>query len=243
MAPIESTERTSKGGSTRRTRARTDRPIREPGSEAALGIAEFARNQPGRGALVGAGISAIFGVVWTEWAASGLVGSAAPAVRIVGLVVAVLVVCWCASLLAAGQWVNGPVSRGTARRGSTSMFSSPRYLLVVAVEVVAIGGGNKVLTATGHTKYAIVLAAIVVGTHFVALGWLFFGGFYWLGGALIFAGLMGTVVGLAGGEVGAVKASTGLIAATSLFGSGGWALAAQSRARRGAVRGAPLEVS
>jgi hypothetical protein len=57
--------------------------------------------------------------------------------------------------------------------------------------------------------------------RFLAFGRLFFEGFYWLWAALMVAGIAGTVVGLAGGGLAGIEATTGLIAVASLFAAGG----------------------
>ena len=101
------------------------------------------------------------------------------------------------------------------------MFSSPSYRRIAIAEVVALFGGAALLGATGRHEYVIAWFATVVGVHFLAFGRLFFAGFYWLGTALIAAGLAGTVVGLAGGGLGGIEVTTGLIAAASLFVAGG----------------------
>jgi hypothetical protein len=102
------------------------------------------------------------------------------------------------------------------------MFSSPRYLLVVALEILAIGGGNALLGSTGLSEYVAAWVATVIGLHFVAFGRLFWLGFYVLGAALIAAGAAGATVGLADGGPDAISATSGLIAAASLFVAGGW---------------------
>jgi len=97
-------------------------------------------------------------------------------------------------------------------------------LVVVVLEVVAISGGGKLLSATGHRDYIIVWVATVVGVHFLAFGRLFWAGFYWLGTVLIAAGAAGAMVGFAGGGPDAIKATCGLIAAASMFVATGWSL-------------------
>jgi hypothetical protein len=165
---------------------------------------------PDRGALTGAMISGVFGLAWTEWGASGISGALSTAVRVVGIVVGLVIVFWSARL-----------RRSSRENGSGSMFSSPSYRRIVVPEVVALFGGAALLRATGHYEYVIAWFASVVGVHFLAFGRLFFAGFYWLGTALIAAGIAGTVVGLAGGGLGGIEVTTGLIAAASLFAVGG----------------------
>jgi hypothetical protein len=166
-----------------------------------------------RGALGGAMISGVFGSAWTEWGASGLSGSLATVIRVAGIVIGAGIVLWCGILWRAAA--------GGGSGGSGLMFGSRGYRLVVILEVAAIIGGNALLGASGHPDYIIAWVAAVVGIHFVAFGRLFWSGFYWLGAALISAGIAGALVGLAGGGSGAVEATSGLAAAVSLFSAGG----------------------
>ena len=163
-----------------------------------------------RGALTGAMISGVFGLAWTEWGASGISGAVSAAIRVVGIVVGLVILFWSARL------------RRTVRdNGSGSMFSSPSYRCIAIAEVVALVGGAALLGAIGRHEYVIAWFAAVVGLHFLAFGRLFFAEFYWLGTALIAAGIAGTAVGLAGGGLEGIEATTGLIAAASLFAAGG----------------------
>jgi hypothetical protein len=80
------------------------------------------------------------------------------------------------------------------------MFSSPAYRVIVALEVLALIGGNVLLGVIGDRQYIIAWVAAVVGIHFLAFGRQFWAGFYWLGAAMIAAGIVGAVVGFAGGS-------------------------------------------
>jgi hypothetical protein len=152
-----------------------------------------------------------FGIAWALWGASGLTGGPAAAVRVGGFVIGVLI-------LLAGALLQRPAHRawragsGAARRGgSGSLFVSPGYRL----------------------EYTVAWFACVVGAHFVAFGRLFWVGFYWLGVALLAAGVAGAVVGLTGGDPGAIRAVSALIAAASLFAAGGWTVLAARAGLRG----------
>jgi hypothetical protein len=123
------------------------------------------------------------------------------------------------------------------------MFLSPSYFLLVALEVVAIGGGSGLLGAAGHREYVIAWVATVVGIHFLAFGRLFWAGFYWLGTALIAAGIAGATVGFAGGGLDGIKATSGLIAAASLFVAGSIVIGTSRRPRvESIMRRGPLSV-
>jgi hypothetical protein len=78
------------------------------------------------------------------------------------------------------------------------MFRSRGYVLWVAAELVALVVGNVILGATGHGAYV---------------------------AAFVGAAVVGVAFGVADGTRQAVEASTGLIAAASLFVAGGWGLA------------------
>ncbi len=176
------------------------------------------RNGADRGALTGAIISGIFGIGWAEWGASGLSGNPSKAVRIVGIVFGVIIIARSARL------------RRSAPSRSESMFASRGYRLVVVGEVVAIAVGAAILSATGHSGYVCAWVAAVVGVHFLAFAHLFDPFFGWLGGALIIASVAGTAVGVAaGGGTDRVEATTGLIAAASLFAAAGWRLLSGAR--------------
>lgn len=180
-----------------------------------------ARHGVDREALIGVAIAGGFGIAWAFWAASGLSGGAATAVRIAGAVLGVVLVA--AALICRGAAGPGESPPGG---GSESMFRSRGYRVWVAVELVALVGGNVLLGATGHGAYVAAWTALVVGVHFVGFGRLFAPVFYWLGAALIAAAIAGATVGAAGGTRQAVEASTGLIAAASLFAAGAWGLMA-----------------
>jgi hypothetical protein len=100
------------------------------------------------------------------------------------------------------------------------MFSSGRYWLVVVVEFAAIVVGAVLLSRAGYSAYSPVWVVFVVGVHFFGFGHFFWRGFYLLGGALIAAGVIGAIVGVAGGGASWIIAITGILAAISLFTSG-----------------------
>lgn len=106
------------------------------------------------------------------------------------------------------------------------MFRSRGYRAWVAAELIALVVGNVVLGATGHGAYVAAWTAFVVGVHFIGFGRLFAPVFSWVGVAFIAAAIAGATVGAGGGTRQAVEASTGLIAAASLFAAGVWGLLA-----------------
>ena len=174
-----------------------------------------------REALIGVAIAGGFGIGWAFWAASGLSGGAATAVRIAGVVIGVIIVA--AALFR--RTTAGP-NESAPSSGSESMFRSRGYRAWVAAELIALVVGNVVLGATGHGAYVAAWTAFVVGVHFIGFGRLFAPVFSWVGVAFIAAAIAGATVGAGGGTRQAVEASTGLIAAASLFAAGVWGLLA-----------------
>lgn len=174
-----------------------------------------------RGALVGAMIAGVFGAMWTLWGASGLGDPAALMVRLVGIVIG-------AGLIAGSIRAVRKVP-GTPEPGS--MFSDTRYRVIVVAEVVAIVVGGLLLNATGYPQYVCPWVAFVVGAHFLLFGRIFWAGFAVLGGALVGAAVLGTVLGLITGDRGIVVATTALLSAAALFAAGGRTLASTSAAR------------
>src|SRR4051794_4372511 len=162
-----------------------------------------------------------FGIAWTVWGASGLTGGAAVIVRIGGIVVGALI-------LVAGALQVRRARRGEREagppHGSGSIFSSSSFRLVTAVEVIALIAGGALLGAVGQSADTIARVAAAVGGHLFVFGGLFWTGFYWLGAAMLAAGIAGAIVGVAGASSGAIRAVSGLISAASLFAAGGWAV-------------------
>jgi hypothetical protein len=174
-----------------------------------------------REALIGVAVAGGFGIGWAFWAASGLSGGAATAVRSAGVVLGVVIV---AGALFRRSAAGPGESAGSS--GSESIFRSRGYRVWVAAELIALVAGNVALGAAGHSEYVAAWTALVVGVHFIGFGRLFAPVFYWVGVAFIAAAIAGAVVGATGGTRQAVEATTGLIAAASLFAAGAWGLLA-----------------
>lgn len=157
------------------------------------------------GALTGAMIAGGLGIAWALWGASGL----AAAVRIGAIVIGGLILLDSAVLQRASRRARRAERDAAPGGASGSMFSSPAYRRVVAVEVIALVSGGALLGSTGHSEYTIAWFAAVVGVHFVVFGLLFWAGFYWLGAAMVAAGIAGAVAGFAGAGSGAIRAVSG----------------------------------
>jgi hypothetical protein len=177
-----------------------------------------------KSALTGAMIAGIAGLAWSQWGAAGLSGAASVAARVTGIVVGLVIIVSSARPRQSADQESAPASTASSTERSGSLVSSRAYRLVVALEVVGLLAGTALLNATGHPDYVIAWFATGVGSHFLAFGRLFSARFYWLGAALIASGFAGAIVGFEGGGVGGIKATCGLLAAASLFVSGGHAI-------------------
>jgi hypothetical protein len=182
-------------------------------------------------ALVGVVIAGGFGIGWALWAATGLTGGPAVAVRIAGVVIGALIV-------ASALWLRRAVGSGAVAPpgGPGSMFRSRGYLVSVTAELIALVAGNAILGTTGHSRYVAAWTALVVGVHFVGFGRLYAPMFYWLGAAFIVAAVVGAAAGAADGTRQTIATATGLIAAASLFVAGGWGLLEAASSRIGPTR-------
>jgi hypothetical protein len=160
---------------------------------------------PGRAAYVGITIAAIFGVGWAQWAASGLGGVVGVIVRIVSVVLAVVLI-----VAAARRARQAP-------RTTRSLFSSRTYWIVVAVEVVLLFVGAFLLQTLALPVFVAPWIAFIVGVHFLMFGRFFQRSFYWVGGAIVVAGIVGFALGIVGLGANAVVAVTGLVVAAVLF--------------------------
>lgn len=154
-------------------------------------------------------VGAVFGVAWVFWGSGGLAAPAPLLLRCVAIVIAVLLIVRALTALRRAVPGDGPPGG--------SMFASRSYRIIVAVQVVALFAGNVVLNTLGLGQYVICWTAVVVGVHFIGFARAFHRSFRSLGVALVVIGLLGVVVGLAGGSGTVVAAVTGL-------GCGAWFL-------------------
>ena len=168
--------------------------------------------------LVGVRIAAVAAAAWTLWGASGLHDSASVVVRVVGIVLAVLIL-----VVALRQRRGEP-------RAQRSMFATQSYRVTVAVEAVTLAVGAVLLSRTGHSEYIIAWTAAVVGLHFLIFGRLFAARFYLLGAALIAAAIIGAAINIGGASQDQATAATGLIAAASLLLTAGMILVSRPQA-------------
>ncbi|SKA95714.1 hypothetical protein SAMN06295879_2069 [Agreia bicolorata] len=164
-----------------------------------------------RGALIGSIVSGVFGVAWSFWGSSGLPHFAALCAQLAATLLGlVLIIAAVKRLTRIAKVSDSPSRRQT-------LFSSRAYVIIVVAEVLAIFGGNVVLTVTGQDQFRIVLVSAIVGVHFLVFGRLFWSGFYWLGAAMLATATAGTIVGLSTDYANLILVITGFGSAASLF--------------------------
>ena len=92
------------------------------------------------------------------------------------------------------------------------------YAAAVVGELVALFGGTLLLRSTGHEELSLPWVVIVVGVHFVPLGWAFRARFFHvLAGILVVLGVAGGVLALAGADPAAISFVSGVGAGATLL--------------------------
>ena len=148
---------------------------------------------------------AIFGLVFVLVNAGDLPSPSDVVVRVIGVVAFVAV----ALLLRAGVGTPLPDAGPRALR---------IYAAAVVAELVALFGGTLLLRDTGHEELGLPWVVIVVGVHFVPLGWAFGARFFHvLAGILVVLGVTGGVLALAGAAPAAVSFVSGVGAGATLL--------------------------
>jgi hypothetical protein len=92
------------------------------------------------------------------------------------------------------------------------------YAAAVAAELVALFGGTLLLSNTGHEELSLPWVVIVVGVHFVPLGWAFHARFFHvLAAVLVALGVAGAALAVADSDQAAVSFVSGVGAGATLL--------------------------
>jgi hypothetical protein len=179
-----------------------------------------------RGRHVGSLVAGAFGLVYVLVNTGPLPSAAAVPLRIGAVIVFVAV------LVSLRRPPPQPAAGTPAQRAVVG----PGYWLVVAVEVVALVAGLRVINGVLDAPQAgVAWISLVVGLHFVPLGFLFREPFfYWLAGAIAACGAIGLVLAVAGASKAPIAAISGVIPGALLLASGLWG------ARRSPPRETPV---
>jgi len=187
---------------------------------------------PTRGVVTGGLIATVFGVVFVIADSGHVPGSVALVVRI-----AVLTAGACLVVVALRQFRPMPhagtlggdgvlLDRATADSAARAPCFSRGYWLIVLLEVSALFGGLRLLSAVwGWERFGVAWVATVVGVHFFGLGWLWrLARFHVLGAVIACLGIAGLVGAASGASVAAVEVISGIASGVVLLASTAWAL-------------------
>ncbi|MCW3820765.1 hypothetical protein ONA91_40705 [Micromonospora sp. DR5-3] len=153
------------------------------------------------GIVAGSMVAITFGTVFVLVNSAALPTPWPVVVRVVGLVVAALLIVGLVLVVRAAP---------PATRAPASGYMDRRYWLIVALEAGALFGGLAVINGVLHrSAVSVAWVALVVGVHFFGLAWIWRMPLYhWLGAAMSVLGLAGFLIYAFGGAA----ASVGLVA-------------------------------
>ena len=72
-----------------------------------------------------------------------------------------------------GMFVGGGRLGESGKRGRRQPPLGRAYWIIVLIEAVLLFAGTRLLASLGHSELGVAWVAVVVGTHFFALGWVF----------------------------------------------------------------------
>jgi uncharacterized membrane protein len=151
--------------------------------------------------VAGSVVAITFGTVFVLVNSAGLPAPWPFVIRVIGLLVAALLVVGLVLVVRRGSSVT---------RAPASGFVDRRYGLIVALEAGALFGGLAVINGVLHrTAVSVAWVALVVGVHFFGLARIWHMPLYqWLGAAMTVLGLAGFLIYALGGPA----ATVGLVA-------------------------------
>jgi len=158
----------------------------------------------------GAAVGITFGTVFVLVNSGGVPVPWPLVIRVVGLLVAALLVVGLVLAVRRGSSV-GPAPM--------SGFVDQRYWLIVALEAVALFGGLAVLNGALHGKaVSVAWVALIVGVHFFGLARIWRMPLYhWLGTAMTVLGLAGFLIYALGGSAEIVGLVAGVGSGAALY--------------------------
>lgn len=169
------------------------------------------------GLVVGSVVAIAFGTVFVLVNSAGLPAPLPLVIRVVGLVVAALLVVGLVLVVRRGSSVTP---------APASDFVDRRYWLIVALEAGALFGGLAVINGVLHRPaVSVAWVALVVGVHFFGLASIWHMPLYhWLGAAMTVLGLAGFLIYALGGSAAMVGLVAGVGSGTALYAAVGVAV-------------------
>lgn len=184
------------------------------------------QGRPAPGRAFGSTVSAVFGLVFVGINSAGLAAPLRIALLAVGVagLVAVLVL--------AAKDRGAPAHSPHSPSGHGPLFGRT-YWIIVALEVVALFAGVRVVTGALGPTFGVAWVSLVVGIHFFFLGQLFRLCRFHVMGALVTAcGAAGFLLGYLGSPE-AIAPVSGVLPGLILLGFGIWAMLPARRAHMG----------
>ncbi len=160
--------------------------------------------------MVGSVVAIAFGTVFVLVNSGGLPAPWPLVIRVIGLLVAALLV---------GGLVLVVHGGSSAAPAPASGFVDRHYWLIVALEAGALFGGLAVVNGVLHrTAVSVAWVALVVGVHFFGLARIWHMPLYhWLAAAMTILGLAGLLIYALGGPAGMIGLVAGVGSGTALY--------------------------
>ncbi|QQB15089.1 hypothetical protein [Brevibacterium casei] len=172
--------------------------------------------EPADGAEIGSLIGGVFGLVFLIVNSAGF--STVGRIGVIVLGIAAFAGILVLAFRSLGR------RRGQPRPAGAKPFSRS-YWIIVAVEALALFGGAKLLSGLGYPELGVAWVAVVVGTHFYALGYVFrLGRFHVLATVVTLLGVAGFIAFLASAPA-FIPVLAGVIPGFVLLAFALWALA------------------
>lgn len=112
----------------------------------------------------------------------------------------------------------------SGERGRRERTSWRSYWIIVLIEAVLLFAGTRLLASLGHPELGVAWVAVVVGTHFFALGWVFgLDRFHVLATVVTFCGIGGFIAFFAAAPA-FIAVISGVISGFVLLAFAMWAL-------------------
>lgn len=168
------------------------------------------------GQRIGSMVAAVFGLVYV-WVNTDLLPTwVAWILRGLGLLA------FAAIVFAVWRSRTDPAPDRRSSRGGSPFGRA--YWLVVAIEVVALFGGLRILAGPlEHPEGGVAWVSVVVGVHFLALAAVLHAPFFtWLGAAVTLCGVVGLVLVFGDGAQALIAVIAGVVPGGLLLGFGLW---------------------
>ena len=182
------------------------------------GVRDDAEGQATVHGIRGRSVVAItFGTVFVLVNSGGVPAPWPLVIRVIGLLVAALLVAGLVLTVRKGSTVTPAPASGSVDH---------RYWLIVALEAGALFGGLAVINGVLHaTAVSVAWVALVVGVHFFGLARIWrMPPYYWLGAAMVILSLAGFLIYALGGSAAMVALVAGVGSGAALYAAVGVAV-------------------